>query len=283
MPRLLVTGASGYLGGEVAERAAAAAWAVVGTGATRSPRRDVFLRGDALAVRLDVRDPEAVARVVRDVRPDAVVHCAYVQDGPDVQAVVVDGSVHVARAARAAGARLVHLSSDLVFAGDGDRPLREDDPVAPVLPYGQAKAEAEAAVAQADPGAVLVRTSLILGGPGAEASRHEEVVEAVARGERDQAFYADELRSPVQVGDLASALLELCERPGVAGPLHVAGPDVVDRLELARLVCASRGLDASALRAGRTPPGRPRACALDVSRAAALLRTPVRGVRAVLR
>lgn len=280
--RLLITGASGYVGGELAERAVRAGWTVVGTGATRSPNRDVFARGDALAARLDVRDAAAVRRLVTDVAPDAVVHAAYLQDGPEARAVVVDGSAHVAGAARAAGARLVHLSSDLVFAGDGDRPLREDDRAAPVLDYGRAKADAEAAVAAADPGAVVVRTSLVFGGPGAPVSRHEKLALEVARSARDLVFFADELRCPVQVGDLADALLELAERPGVAGPLHVAGADVVDRLTFARLVCASRGVDDGALRPGVTPPGRPRNCALDTSRAAALLQTQLRGVREVL-
>lgn len=282
MPRLLVTGASGYLGGEVAEVAARAGWTVVGTGATRSPSRDVFARGEALAARLDVRDARAVARLTADTRPDAVVHCAFVQDGPDARDVIVDGSRNVALAARQAGARLVHLSSDLVFAGDTGRPLREDDPVAPVLAYGRAKAGAETAVAWADPGAVLVRTSLILGGPGAELSRHEETILAVARGERDMAFFTDEVRCPVAVGDLAGAILELCERPGVAGPLHLAGGDAVDRLALARMVCAAYGEDDGGLRGAPTPPGRPRACVLDASRAAALLQTRLRGVREVL-
>ncbi|HYF25066.1 MAG TPA: sugar nucleotide-binding protein [Baekduia sp.] len=282
MARLLVTGASGYLGGEVAERAARAGWTVVGTCWSRSPARDAFRRGDALAVRLDVRDAADVERVVADVRPDAVVHCAYRQDGGDADTVTADGTAHVAAAARRARARLVHLSSDLVFAGDLGRALREDDPVAPVLAYGAAKARAEAAVLVADPGAVVVRTSLVYGGPGAVRSRHEDLALAAARGEQGIAFYADEHRSPVQVGDLARALLELCERPGVAGPLHVAGAEGVDRLTFARLICAAHGVDDAALRAGRVPPGRPGDCVLDVSRAAALLDAPLRGVRAVL-
>ncbi|WP_205696426.1 sugar nucleotide-binding protein [Conexibacter sp. SYSU D00693] len=283
MTRLLVTGASGFLGGEVAERAVRAGRTVAGTCHTTSPAREVFLRGDAVAVRLDVRDAEAVARVVDDVRPDAVVHCAYVQDGPAAEATIVEGSRHVAAAARAVGARLVHLSSDVVFAGDLGRPLREDDPPAPVFPYGAAKARAEEEVAAADPGAVLVRTSLVFGGPGAERSKHEALAIAVARGEREMAFFTDEVRCPVQVGDLAAAVLELAARPGVAGPLHVAGTEAVDRLTFARLACEAAGVDASGLRGAPSPPGRPRDCALDVSRALALLETPLRGVSEVLR
>ena len=79
----------------------------------------------------------------------------------------------MARAAAAAGARLVHLSSDVVFSGRAGRPYAEEDAPDPITAYGAAKAEAERLVAAACRGAVLVRTSLIYGGP--EPSRQETV------------------------------------------------------------------------------------------------------------
>ena len=68
----------------------------------------------------------------------------------------------------------------------------------------------------------------------------------------------------------------------VSGPLHVAGPDVVDRLELARLLARAQGADPSGLRGGEGGPDRPKACVLDSSRATALLRTRLRGMEEVL-
>ncbi len=136
-------------------------------------------------------------------------------------------------------------------------------------PYGRAKADAEARVSEAAPGALIVRTSLIVGGPGHEPSKHELVA-------RDPAatFYDDEIRSPVQVGDLAAALLELASLD-LSGPLNVAGADDVSRAELAELV-AGRPVRRTA-----APPGRPLDCSLDSTRARALLRTELRGVRTV--
>jgi dTDP-4-dehydrorhamnose reductase len=115
-----------------------------------------------------------------------------------------------------------------------------------------------------------VRTSLIIGGPGHEPSKHE-----LAALDASATFYEDELRSPVQVGDLAAALLELAAG-GAAGVLHVAGGDGLSRAELAELVAGRP------VRRALAPPGRPLDCRLDSSRARTLLRTPLRGVRSVL-
>lgn len=276
MGTLLVTGASGYLGSELCRRAAAAGFDVVGTWLTHAPEG---FAGEA--VRVDVRAAGAVRRLVAERSPDAVIHTAYRQDGEEAASINVDGAAAIAMAARAADARLVHLSTDVVFRGGLGRPLREDDEPDPMTPYGETKARAEAAVAAAHPQATLVRTSLIYGGPGHLPSSHERLAVAAARGEREVRFFADEIRTPAQVGDLAAAILELLERD-VAGPLHLAGADALDRFAFAQLLAAARGEDPGRLVAGRRPPDRPGDCALDSSRAAALLRSRLRGARQIL-
>jgi dTDP-4-dehydrorhamnose reductase len=240
--RLHVTGATGYLGREL-----------------------LRLRPDATTERVEIQDRDAVAALFARLRPDVVVHTAYRQDEPDVNTV---GSENVARAAAAMGARLVHLSTDVVFDGRKGSSYVEEDALSPVTDYGRAKAEAELRVALAHPEALLVRTSLIYGGP--TPSKHE-----LAARDPSLTFFTNEIRNPVQVGDLAAALLELCER-GVSGPLHVAGADAVSRAGFAELVAGAP------VRQEAAPATRPLDCSLDSSRAQALLRTRLRGVREVL-
>lgn len=262
MAGLVITGASGQLGGELMERAPDA----VGTYLSAERPR---------ARRLDVRDAAAVARLFRDVRPEAVIHTAYRESGNDAEEVNVAGTRNVARAAAEAGARVVHVSTDLVFDGTLGRPYREEDEPRPVLEYGRQKLAAEREV---PPGALVVRTSLIYAGDGS--SRHERA--ALSPGETR--FFTDELRSPVQVGDLAAALLELAGSEAT-GVLHVAGAEGVSRYEFARLVVASRGGDPDSVRPGRAADlasPRPPDCRLDSSRAQGLLETRLRGVREVL-
>ena len=265
MARLLVTGGSGYLGAELVRTAERQGWEVEATTFSQPGRR------------LDVRDSDAVERLVHDLLPDAVVHTAYLQEGPDAWAVTVDGAGNVARAA--AGTRLVHLSTDVVF--DGLRPRRyvEGDEQTPVTDYGRAKAEAEHRVARAHPEALVVRTSMLYGGDGA--SKHELLALRAADGETDVTFFTDELRCPIVVGDLARALLELLSLD-VSGPLHVAGADSVSRHEFARRIAAANGRDPERVRGAPSHVPRPLQCALDSNRAAQMIETRLRGVREVL-
>ena len=198
-----------------------------------------------------------------------MIHTAYRQDGEGAGEIVVDGSENVARAAAKIGARLVHLSTDVVFDGRKGAPYVEEDTPSPCTEYGRAKAEAETRVAASAPGALIVRTSLIVGGPGHEPSKHER-----AAADPEATFYDDEIRSPIQVGDLAAALLELC-RSAASGVLNVAGADDLSRADLARLIVGQP------VRRAPAPPGRPLDCSLDSSRARAILRVPLRGARQV--
>ncbi|MGR6318608.1 sugar nucleotide-binding protein [Micromonospora soli] len=266
---LLVVGASGFLGAEVCRQAVAAGHRVVGTFHSAA----VGVPGVATR-RLDVTDRAAVRALLTEVRPEAVVSTPYRYDDWTVTA---DGAAHVAYASAEVGARLVHLSSDALHGGRPE-PYRDDDVPSPVFAYGAAKAAAETAVRAVDPGAVLVRTSLIVG----EGSKQIQLCRDALAGRA--ALFTDELRCPVDVTDLAAAVLELVAGD-YAGPLNVAGPDAVSRAELGLLVARQLGVDPAGL---RTTTGaavgvhRPSEVRLDSSRAAGLLRTRLRGVTELL-
>ena len=249
--RLFVTGGSGLLGRHLLRVAEHRAWEVTAPGSTT----------------LDIRDAAAVRAHITEARPDAVVHLAYRGNDPEV---IVDGSSNVARAAAHVGARLVHLSTDVVFGGRPE-PYGESDEPSPITDYGRWKAAAEVAVAAAHPRAVLVRTSLIYAVDGPCPMIDD--VSAALTGRSSIRFFTDEMRCPVHAGDLAEAVVTLAQRDDVTGPLHIAGPEALSRADIAARVARWLGFDpAQVPRSSLAESGlvRPAVVVLDSGRAATL-------------
>lgn len=255
---MLVTGATGFLGRHVVNGPATSRWQVIAPGSRA----------------MDVRRRDSTIATIRDWRPHAVLHLAYRKDD---RTTIEDGSRHVAEGASAAGARLVHVSTDVVFGGRA-APYTERDHPTPITPYGRHKFAAERAVAEAHPGAVIVRTSLIYGTE--QPSPAQEQLAAWLRAEASRgsasdsmSFFTDEYRCPVHAADLAAALTDLAGRPDVSGPLHVTGPERVSRAQLADLMARHLGMTAARIptstiaESGMTRPGN---VVLDVSAAADL-------------
>jgi dTDP-4-dehydrorhamnose reductase len=273
-PRLLITGISGLLGLNLAVHARAR-FAVGGCYA----EHPVTLSGvDATAV--DVRSAGAVRRLVERVRPDLVIHTvgmssvdACENDPGRAQELNVDAAEVVARAARAAGARLVHVSTDHLF--DGERPRRrEDEPLAPLNVYAKTKAEAEVVVLREHPEALVVRTNFYGWGTSVRVSFSDWILHALRSG-TPLTMFTDVYFSPLFVDDLADALFDLVERQAT-GIVNVAADERLSKYEFALCTAEVFGLPAGKVYAAsieeaalRAP--RPKDMSLDVERAAVLL------------
>ena len=229
--RLLITGAAGMLGQDVAAAALAAGHEPV-----------------ALArAELDISDRAAVAAAVQDARPDAVVNCAAWTDVDgaeeherDALAVNGEGAGNVAAAAARAGAWTVHVSSDYVFDGERRRPYLESAATNPVSAYGRSKLAGEQAVAAAAPEqSTIVRSSWLFGAGG---PCFPATILRLASGRSELSVVDDQVGCPTFTGHLASALVELCATR-VPGVLHVAGSGQCSWFEFATAIVAAAGLD----------------------------------------
>jgi dTDP-4-dehydrorhamnose reductase len=293
--RVLVFGGSGWVGRALVDALIRAGHDVVAP------------RGAAC----DVADARAVKRAFDESKPDAVVNAAAAQgtsDAASLVAVNFDGAGHVALAAARTGARLVHVSTDLVLDGRSP-PYRDDAPANPVTAYGRSKAAGEAAVLAACPRAVVVRASHVYD-PSTPDAFLASCVEQLRVGAPCRLF-VDEIRCPIARPALASALTELVgptpgdsprrgapasktdkgDSPrvragGFAGTLNVAGADALSRFDYGTLLLEhfrvpNRERVEKARAADLVEP-RPRDLTLDASTARALLATPLRGVRETL-
>ncbi|MEL7449493.1 MAG: dTDP-4-dehydrorhamnose reductase [Pseudomonadota bacterium] len=196
---VLITGAAGQAG--VALVAAAPPWAAV----SAVTRRE-----------LDITDADAVTAHVRDVAPAVIINAAAYTDVEGAEsdrdgafAVNAQGADNVARAAAATGARLVHFSTDYVFAGDSASPLAPDHPVQPINVYGASKLDGERRVQQLGDAALIVRTSWLY-----HASGHN-FVKTMLRlmNERDTlSVVADQVGAPTSADTLAHMIWTAVDR-----------------------------------------------------------------------
>lgn len=224
--RVLVTGAGGQIGRELAEVFTAAGHEVNAT----------------TSASLDVADRHAVRHALRSLAPEVVVNAAAwtdvdgCEDDPDRAALVNGRSVgHLVEAAQEVGAHVCHLSTDYVFDGRKLGPYAEDDEVNPLSVYGWSKLVGERELRPDD---TLVRTAWVSGRWG------RNVVTAIRRQAAvapELSFVADQRGSPTIADDLAAKILELTEaRTG--GVFHVTNQGEATWFELARAVMASLGL-----------------------------------------
>ena len=247
---LLVVGASGYLGGEVCRQAVAAGARVVGT-YHRAPGAVDGVDWQPL----DVTRPGGGARAGR--RGCGRTRWSNTASVYGDWAVCADGAGHVAPAAVEAGARLVHLSSDALHAGRAE-PYADDERAHPGLPVrgGEGGGRDRRTAGRAGRGA-----GAYLADRRGRAEQADQALPRRALRGIGGSLFSDEVRCPVDVTDLAAAVLELVESD-YAGLLNVAGPDPVSRAELGRLVARRYGLDPARLavdhdrRRRPAPPGR---------------------------
>ena len=279
--RIVITGAAGQLG-----RALVAASA--------GGSREVLALNSA---QWDITDRAAAPALYSG---DIVINCAAYtnvdaaeSDPTATYAVNATGAANVASACAAAGAGLIHISTDYVFSGvfvppfaDAPRPYEPDDPTGPLNVYGKSKLAGEVAVLTAAPDATVVRTSwLFTGGSGDD---FVAVMARKAHARQPVEVIADQTGSPTYTADLVGALLQIVTAGGLGAPiLHAANAGAASRYEQARAVFEGVGADPELVRPvagggpGRPAP-RPRYSVLGSRLSAAAGLTPLRSWRDAL-
>jgi dTDP-4-dehydrorhamnose reductase len=281
MARILITGANGFLGGHLAAAAALAGDDVTATFHADRPQSGPPLRW----IRVDLEDEKGAFEAVRRDRPEIVLHAAAMAK-PDecereperAERVNTGGSRAMARACAAIGARLVLVSTDLVFDG-GAPPYAEDAPVRPLSLYGRTKLLAERAVLEGAPDAAVARVALLYGRPAIGGSSFSETLRTNWEAGRTTALFTDQYRTMISGANLAAALLEL-GHSDFRGLIHIAGAERISRFEFGSRLAARLGTDPTLIRpavvADYSPPARrPADVSLDIGLARSLLRTPL--------
>jgi dTDP-4-dehydrorhamnose reductase len=230
--RCIVIGGSGQIGSWLLRTLAARGHAALGTFAA-VPFPEL--------VQLDAADQQQARDWIRDRHADVVFYPAGFtwvdgcqRDPQRACAANRDEPLNLARAVADSGGRFVYFSTDYVFDGVAG-PYHEDAPTHPLSVYGQAKRSAELDLArELGDRQLTVRTSWVYGPERQGKNFAYQLLQSLARNQT-VTVPADQVSSPSYGPDVASAVVALAEE-GAVGLVHVAGPEVVDRLTFARTI-----------------------------------------------
>ena len=252
---VLVTGAGGLLGSDLVR-----AW------------QDRPVVGCAHAA-LDITDPEACLRVLKEHRPAVVVNCAahasldYCETHRDeAMRVNAKGPRRVAEACVAVGAKLVHISTDYVFDGTKPKPYTETNKPAPLSVYSESKVAGECAVLKLSKDFLVVRVAWVFG--FSDKSFVRTVLRRAARMP-EVSVIGDQLGSPTYSLDVAGAIVRLLEADA-SGIVHFTNEGICSRYDMTCHVFERLGLGAGRVRqivSRELPWVAPRPAKLELSKA----------------
>lgn len=246
MKKILVTGASGLLGGNIAsvfgrEHELYAAYC----------KNKVKIKG-CKPSKLDICNWDQVKKVFGDLKPEVVVHCAamanveYCEENPDEAWMVnVDGTAGVASAAQAIGAKLIHISTDSIFDGDSGN-YSEGETPSPVNEYARTKAEAELVVQELCSNYLVIRTNFFGWNIRERLGLAEWMLDELTNGRSINGF-TDVIFSPLEATCLADYIMKLIELD-LEGIFHLGAGDKCSKYDFAQKMANRFGLDASLIK-----------------------------------
>ena len=231
--KILITGSNGQLGTELVSRY------------TDRPFDEVFA-GDLPD--LDITSEESVSQIFANIAPDLVINCAAwtavdAAEEKEIAAYAVnaEGPAILAQNCARVGARMIHLSTDYVFAGDATEPYQENDHAAPVTAYGRTKLAGEKYVQEILPNNhVIIRTAWLYSPHG-----HNFVKTIIrAQAERETlSVVTDQIGQPTSASDLADQIVALADNYQGSGIFHGTNSGVTSWFEFARAIMEEIGED----------------------------------------
>ncbi|MDK1704360.1 dTDP-4-dehydrorhamnose reductase [Serratia rubidaea] len=189
---------------------------------------------------LDITDLDKVKAAVAEFQPDAIVNAAAYtavdkaeQDRELAALINVVGPKNLALAAKEAGARLVHVSTDYVFDGKASVAYSETDATNPLGVYGQTKLDGEIAVAEILPASLIVRTAWVFSEYG---NNFVKTMLRLAKDRDSLGIVADQRGCPTYAGDIAQAIIDLLKQNAEGGVYHFCGDREVSWSDFAKSI-----------------------------------------------
>jgi dTDP-4-dehydrorhamnose reductase len=278
--KVFITGSNGLLGGYLVRDLSNAGHRLFATskGDNRTISTDLLDSGLVHYKSADIKDGEAIARLIETFSPDMVVHAAAITQVDNCELnkdecwnTNVTATAHIIAAAEKVRAALIYVSTDFVFSGDKGM-YSEEDETGPVNYYGTSKLAAEKLVMESGLQWSICRTVLVYGNAIGPTRSHmlTWVQNEISKGNTIKVV-ADQVRTPTYAGDLSAGIVLMVNR-AAKGIYHISGKDIVTPYEMALKTAQFLSLDPSFIQkvdasSFSQPAKRPPKTGFDISKA----------------
>jgi dTDP-4-dehydrorhamnose reductase len=236
MSTVLITGGSGFLGGHLAFYI------------SKYLETNVFYHSNPIksnrfnSFKVDITDKHELTRIIQKISPSIIIHCAAITDLNFCETnkqmawnVNVQGTKNIAFVAEKIGARIIYVSTDLVFEGIKSYYSENDFPT-PKCYYGKTKLEGENFIASINSNFCIARVSLIYGLSISKSSCFTEFTIEKLKNNNNVYLFKNEYRTPIYVQNICEIIFELTTKENINGLFHIAGSQRINRYEFGLLL-----------------------------------------------
>lgn len=249
MKRLLLTGGSGLLG-QYINIAAAKFFKLLTLFENNIGNCNKFNNTKA-----DINNYKLIKEIFSSFKPDIVIHTAAItnpilqhgQSPKDYYETNVKSTKNIAELCQKNNARLIYISTDLVYAGYRGSMLKEDAKLIPVSLYAETKLMGELKIKETFENFLILRTALLYGfGLNHSRCHFQKMNEALKNGNPVNLF-TDQFRTPIELSETSKIIIHLAQMDSVSETINLGGAERVSRFELGEILCSIAGYDKSLL------------------------------------
>ena len=208
------------------------------------------------SVKIDINNFDSVKKVFHSFQPEIVIHAAAItntiplpnQNSKDYYKTNVQATKNIAELCEKTKAKLLYISTDLVYAGYRGSMLKEDAKLIPVSIYAETKLMGEQKIRGTFENYLILRTALLYGLGLTHTSCHFDMINKELKNGREVTLFSDQFRTPISLQEAAQIILQLAKLDINNETINVGGIERVSRYELGEILCSVAGYDKSLLR-----------------------------------
>lgn len=203
--------------------------------------------------RIDITDYDRLYALVRDFKPDVIIHCAAISSpkkteglsSKEVFNINVNATKLLAEISSSINAKIIYTSSDLVYAGYRGSMIKEDGKLIPVSLYAETKLMGEEKIKEYAGNYLILRTALLYGFGFEGTFNHFDLLFNNLKNKKNVRLFHDQFRTPLALPDAARIILKLINLNTGNEIINLGGCERISRLKFGEKLCKAAGLDSS--------------------------------------